>query len=317
MSDAKAGPWVDKDRSQMDPLPLSNDYDTRPSTRDLIVEHRVAIEDMRQKLKDDPLFDPEKHDDLWLLRYILSHKTSTKAATAAKKFLVYRKVHGWDERDIRKDVPGIDCSVESVRKYFVIHEEHSMIFSHPDPDRGIVMFLTLKGLNQTAMTKIPDEEWPFGYFLEWMFQCLDSATRRTGRLTKGIRFLDLKGYSLSQNNRECINRNAKNARECQDHYPQMLASIYVVNVVPVLQACYRLLRPLLPKRFTEKLNAIAPHKKESERLLLLAHMNDKDLPVKFGGSHEAWPPSYVTGDKTPIDMEERNTEETTDHENDE
>jgi hypothetical protein len=95
-----------------------------------------------------------------------------------------------------------------------------------------------------------------------------------------------------------------------------LASIYVINVVPVLQACYRLLRPLLPKRFTEKLNAIAPHKKESERLLLLAHLNNQDLPAKFGGSHEAWPPSYVTGDKAPVDLE-RSTEETTDHDDDE
>jgi hypothetical protein len=71
-----------------------------------------------------------------------------------------------------------------------------MVFCHLDPDHGIVMYLTLAGLDQSAMAKISDDDWPFWYFLEWMFQSLDHVTRRTGRLMKGIRFLDLKGSSL-------------------------------------------------------------------------------------------------------------------------
>jgi hypothetical protein len=129
--------------------------------------------------------------------------------------------------------------------------------------------------------------------MEWMFQVLDSTTRRTGRLTKGIRFVDLGGFSLRQNNRECINRNAKNARECQDHYPQMLASIYVINVIPIFQGAYRLLKPLLPKRFVEKLNIINPVKSKKEKMLLLKHISVEDLPVRFGGDFEEWPyPSH-------------------------
>jgi hypothetical protein len=291
----KAGPWVDEDRSTLEPLPPTTEFDKRPATRDLIALHKEKINKVRQILaaESPELYDPIKHDDLWIMRYILSHKTVPKASAAAKKFLLYRKERGLDDKDIRNDPPGLLCSVEGVRKYYSVNHPDAMIFCQPDQNRGVVLYLTLCGLDQNAMAHISDQDWPFWYFLEWMFQSLDATTRRTGRLTKGIRFVDLKGFSLTQNNRECINRNAKNARECQDHYPQMLASIYVLNVVPVLQACYRLLRPMLPKRFCEKLNIIAPHKKESERMLLLEHLSHEALPTKFGGSCETWPPAYA------------------------
>ena len=291
----KAGPWVDEDRSTLEPLPPTTEFDKRPATRDLIALHKEKINKVRQILaaESPELYDPIKHDDLWIMRYILSHKTVPKASAAAKKFLLYLIERGLDDKDIRNDPPGLLCSVEGVRKYYSVNHPDAMIFCQPDQNRGVVLYLTLCGLDQNAMAHISEQDWPFWYFLEWMFQSLDATTRRTGRLTKGIRFVDLKGFSLTQNNRECINRNAKNARECQDHYPQMLASIYVLNVVPVLQACYRLLRPMLPKRFCEKLNIIAPHKKESERMLLLEHLSHEALPTKFGGSCETWPPAYA------------------------
>ena len=53
---------------------------------------------------------------------------------------------------------------------------------------------------------------------------------------------------------------------------------------------WRLVRPLMPKRFVEKVDMIAPKNNPAElnrlrRAISLAH-----LPARFGGS-AAWPPS--------------------------
>eukprot|EP00545_Synedropsis_sp_CCMP1620_P014207 CAMPEP_0119013202 /NCGR_PEP_ID=MMETSP1176-20130426/8128_1 /TAXON_ID=265551 /ORGANISM="Synedropsis recta cf, Strain CCMP1620" /LENGTH=314 /DNA_ID=CAMNT_0006966265 /DNA_START=39 /DNA_END=983 /DNA_ORIENTATION=+ len=287
------GPWVDENRYMEEPFPLVNDLDDRPAVRDLIEQHKEKIQKVRTNLEQDPLYDPIKHDALWIMRYILSHKKVDKATTAAKKFILYRKQKQLDEADIRNDPPGLNCKVEGVRKWWACNDNDALIFCHPDQDRGVVMFLKLKGIDQNKVAQIQDDEWPFWYFMEWMFQVLDATTRRTGRLTKGIRFVDLGAFSLRQNNRECINRNAKNARECQDHYPQMLASVYVIHVIAIFQGAYRLIKPLLPKRFVEKLNIINPVKNKKEKALLLKHISEENLPIRFGGLFEEWPyPSH-------------------------
>jgi hypothetical protein len=50
-----------------------------------------------------------------------------------------------------------------------------MVFGQPDPDRGVVVYVHLAGIDQTKLATIPDSEWPFWYFLEWMFQSLDAS----------------------------------------------------------------------------------------------------------------------------------------------
>mmetsp|Transcript_6782 Transcript_6782/g.11249 ORF Transcript_6782/g.11249 Transcript_6782/m.11249 type:complete len:321 (+) Transcript_6782:437-1399(+) len=295
-----AGPWVDQDRSQSEPLPPVNEHDTRPAVRDLIDQHADTIESIRQKLQEDPLYNPIKHDDLWILRYVLSHKTVEKATPAAKQYLVYRQELGLDEHDLRDAPPGPECPVEGVRRWYnhgCNGNVDALQFSQPDPDRGVVMMIHLAGLDQNKIADISDEDWPFWYFMEWMFQTLDSVTRRTGRLTKGVRFIDLKGYSTSMNNKDCINRNSKNARECQDHYPQMLASVYVLNAPTWGQMVFRMVKPLLPKRFVEKfaiINGSTLIKQVAKKALkdsngILKHMSVSHLPSKFGGDFQQWP----------------------------
>ena len=281
----KAGLWVDEDRSQSEPLPPESEYDNRAATRDLIQQHRKNVDLLKRSLSKHALYNAIKHDDLWLLRYLLSHKTVANALPAAENFLVYRHKMRLDEKDIRHEPPSAACAVSAA--YFNCISDHSMVFCQPDPNRGIVLYMKLTGVDQTKLAAISDQEWPFWYILEWMFQSLDCVTRRTGRLTKGIRFIDLDNFSLSQNNRETMNRNAQNARDCQDHYPQMLASVFMLNVPSFFQMCFRMMKPLLPKRFVEKFDILP--KLHTKRLL--PHMRLEDIPKKYGGSNETWPPT--------------------------
>lgn len=276
-STSKAGPWVDEDRSQGEPLPLVSKEDCRPAVRDLIRTHRKMIDDIAKKLRDDPLYDPVKNDDLWILRYVLSHKKVDKSVAAAKKFLLYRKEKDLDARDMRSVEPGVDCGIPGVREFYESLEGPGVLeFSQPDPQRGVFLTFLLGHCDQSKLAKISDQDWPFWYFLEWMFQKLDSVTRRTGRLTQGLRIIDMKGYSIRQNNKECIDRAAANARVSQDYYPQMLASVFVLNAPTWARVAFQIVKPLLPTRFVSKF-AVVNIKSEKGCMLMLKHMSSESL----------------------------------------
>ena len=52
------------------PMPPVNEYDDRPLVKDLIVSHRKYIDEVHQELKSDPLYESNKHDDLWVLGHL-------------------------------------------------------------------------------------------------------------------------------------------------------------------------------------------------------------------------------------------------------
>ena len=282
--------WVDVDRHQEDPLPPVTEDDDRPAVKDLILKHSDTIQQVRANIKDHPLYDAKKHDDLWVLRFVLSQKKVKPATAAAISTLKYRQDKGYDERDIRGDWPGRTCSQEGVRKYWACLEEDALAFSIPHPDRGVALFVRFAGFDQHKLVEdLTLEEWPFSYCAEWTFQQLDSITRRTGRLTKSVRVVDLAGYRTNQMSRENINRDAADAKIFEDHYPQCLRSLFVCHAPTWLQVPFKLFRPLMPKRFIEKFNFINPSKNKKEAALFLKFMTVDHLPTRFGGNYKEWP----------------------------
>ena len=68
-----------------DPIPLVNEYDDRVAVKSLIDTNRKIIDETKRELEADPLYNADKHDDLWILRFLLSHKKNKKAAHKAAK----------------------------------------------------------------------------------------------------------------------------------------------------------------------------------------------------------------------------------------
>lgn len=109
-----AWPWMkgtkfDGPNAFLDPpIDPVNEFDDRPSVADLIAEHRSYIDRVREQLQDEnPLFSNEKHDELWILRFLMSHKNNVKAASkAAIHTLDFRNEHKLDEKDLRRFVVG-------------------------------------------------------------------------------------------------------------------------------------------------------------------------------------------------------------------
>jgi hypothetical protein len=159
-----AGPWVDEDNTHSPPIEPCTKHDDRPAVKDLIDEHSIKIETLRASIKEIPLYDPVKHDDLWLLRFIMSHKKVEKATAAAKATIIYRESKKLDSVDIRGDWPGRASEKEIVCKYFNCIEEGGLVFSVPHKDRSMLMMVNYAKFDLHKLVKdLTMEEWPFWY----------------------------------------------------------------------------------------------------------------------------------------------------------
>ena len=281
------------------PIDPVNEHDVRPAVKDLVAQNRVSIDKVKAILEKHPLFDySNKHDDLWILRFCLSHKKKTKdAVKAAEHTLAFRQEHKLDEQDIRFHgvTKGTANLPTALARYMEQCSEDGLQWTLPDPKRGVISFLNYGGLDQHGLVKNLDEkDWLPAYLhlSEWTHQWLDYTTRVTGRLTKSVRLIDCAEVKLSGISQECTKRDGAALGAMEDFYPQVLQTLYLCHAPSWLQVPWRILRPLMPKRVVEKIDFINPDKKEKERKRLLEHLDEAHLPVRFGGKHEPWPVEF-------------------------
>jgi CRAL/TRIO domain len=281
------------------PMEPVNEYDDRPSVTELIEQHASLIEQVRLLLlNDDPsLYEPMKHDDLWILRFLLSHKKKVKAAVKAAKYtLAFRKEHNLDATDIRYCTElEVAFSKEPFERYQKYSKEDAVKFVLPDVQRGVIGIVNAGGVDQHALVKnVPERDWLqcILYYSEWTHQWQDYITRSTGRLTKSIRFIDLSELKISGFNFELGRRDGAVIRTLEDCYPQLLRTMYVCDAPAWMQVPWRILRPFFPERFTSKFDFIRPAKNINERERLLKHISLQHLPARYGGLNEQWPISF-------------------------
>jgi len=264
--------------------------DERPAVRDLIAKHRLVLDELAQELSTSDetkaLFDKTKHDDLWILRFVLSHKGHYKQALhAAVHTLQFRAEHHLDDKDIRAFPPGPLAQDASFQKYFASIQDECFIFDIPHPQRGVVVFLMGTGFDQQDLQHLEytDRVQAFCYISEWTHQWLDYVTRTTGRLTKSCRLLDVKGVGLKDANYETLRLEAKAIANMEDCYPQLLETFYIVNPPSWVAIPWKIMRPLLPSRVVHKIDFVAPGKSKKERQRLREFVQEKHLPVEYGG----------------------------------
>ena len=64
---------------------------------ELLTKHRDAVEQLRTAASLLPQYDPRKHDDIVLLRFVMSYPAPSAAATAVRKALALREAMALDE----------------------------------------------------------------------------------------------------------------------------------------------------------------------------------------------------------------------------
>jgi CRAL/TRIO domain len=291
-TEASTWPWM-KGRSLAiaEPIAPICAEDERPAVRHLIANHRTQIDEIAKQLKEkSPLFNVNKHDDLWILRFLLSHKgRHRETLEAALKTLEFRAEQKLDAEDIREYPPGPLGRDECFQRYFsCLSKADDFVFDIPHPQRGVVVFLRGAGFDQTKLEKLNYNERlrAFCYINEWTHQWLDFITRTTGRLTKSVRLLDVKGVGLMQVNYQTLRLEGKAINTMQDFYPQLLESFYICDPPTWAHIPWKIVRPLLPTRIVHKIDFVAPGKSKKERKRLRAHVQEEHLPTQYGGQRD-------------------------------
>lgn len=283
------------------PLPPVNEGDERLALVDVLKEHRSLIDQVAAELANDPLYQSSKHDDLWIVRFLLSHKKNIKAAVkAAKHTLAIRAEYRLDEKDIRftrfdKNLPDN----AAVQRYLSYCNDDMFQLTLPNVQLGVVCFIDIGHMDQHGLVQNVDAaDWlpSFMYIAEWSHQWTDYISRTTGRLTQSIRIMDLAGLKLSAVSNEAKKRDSNAMKVVEDCYPQMLKGIFVCHSPVWIQTIWRLARPLFPRRVVEKIDFISPDTNQKERDRLLKYIAMEHLPVRYGGTNEAWPLNFPPPD---------------------
>jgi hypothetical protein len=295
----------------------SESYEERPLIKDLLEKHADAISSVRVViLADDDgraIYhkgdNAQRYDDIWILRYVLSHKgvvkSAGKSALKTIKFREEKKMnelgdirhrlmnHGVDKTDESSDiepVPGFEMFGRYCR-------ENAVFVTLPDKDRGIILYCDLGQIDQDGLAAGMNEEDMTEYALhgnEAIFQVLDDVTRRTGRLTKQMKIIDMGNVFLSKMNRAYIKRDAACSKALEDFYPQLLGAMFIANSPSWVSALWSALRPFFPKRVAEKIDFLPPlsKMKAAKKTLLksiLRYVSEENLSERYGGKNKEWP----------------------------
>lgn len=209
-------------------------HDDRPLVSKLLEEYAAELNEMRSILVKEESYSADYYDELWMLRFLLSHKKLSKASAAAihtMKFRAERKLN--ELGDIRYRI--LDHNDPQSERYLDVHKKfmtftkgvEAMMYSLPDHDRGLVSIITPSLLDMDEVVrKMTFQEVLEGYLMsnEIQYQILDEITRRTGKLTKVLRIMDLSDFPIGSFNREYMNRDAAANKELEDYYPQLLGT---------------------------------------------------------------------------------------------
>lgn len=277
-----------------------NEHDDRPFIKDLLEKHSSTIEAVRKNVKLDPLYDEERYDDIWILRFVLSNKSvkaSTKSAIATMKFREDYKLNEMEDCQFRipnhRDGPYLyPCH----QKFYEHCKGNPMIHCLHDEDRGIMVYLELFHVNLSTYAKvISKEDMIMSRIMisEGVYRVLDDITRRTGRLTKVCRVFDMEGFPLKSFDKDCLNLESETANLIQEFYPQSASAILVVEAPRWCGWVWKIAKPLLPYRVRDKFDFVYPKRSVKDRRKFLRHVALEHLPEKYGGTNDPWPPVRV------------------------
>ena len=160
----------------------------------LLCKHASKLSELRQQVNECEHFNAKLHDDIWLLRFLLSHLPKSRRRCGCS--YCAKETTGLAARK-RDDNPSLPCggpkslTVPAIAKiYAALRDPAALSYYVPDPNRGTVLVAVPALIDfHAAAATMTDDESALAHRLstEWLFRQCDAVTRRTGYLTKTIR----------------------------------------------------------------------------------------------------------------------------------
>ncbi|KAG2448916.1 hypothetical protein HYH02_006264 [Chlamydomonas schloesseri] len=220
-------------------------------------QQEAAVEEFRRKLValDPALWDPQRHDFFTLRRFLRarSHHTA-RAVDMWRAHLQWRR----------------DNDVDSVLRDFSFPERSEFLrhapqgYYHTDREGRPVYVQLLGAADLGALRRIATEDRMFRFIIhEHEYVCkvmLPLCSRLAGRhVGTCFNIVDVKGLRLSQLTSDTLRFFQRVAKMDQDHYPEMLAHVAVVNAPPVFRLVWGMVRRFLEPRTQAKIQILGPN----------------------------------------------------------
>ena len=251
---------------------LTDDEKTKPSTSSSAAAAAAADD-------DDGVLHP--YDDIWALRFVLSHPEDAEAVAAAKANIAWRREKAEMLQAARKGerLPRFEA-IERL----VVADYHGSTVS------GAPMYLIRAGItNPTAMM----DEIPRDTVVDFMmyrkeigFAKCDRITRRTRVLIKLVTVNDLNHVSLLGGTDKRFQAVlGESSKLSEIHYPQLLDRAVLINVPYIFSAIWSVLKNVLSAKARSKV-AICPgdtRKGDISKCPFAKLVNLETLPSFLGG----------------------------------
>lgn len=199
---------------------------------DAISQHKSLLSKIREKCKIYIDLDPEQFDDdLFLVRFCLSHKgNEEKAITAVKASIDFR----YKNREILEKLEnGYEHPHETKVKKYVPMGVHQNSLKDP----GSLLYVIRGGIGNVdlLLENCTDEEIKNAMIFskELIHAQLDRATRQTGVIKKLLICHDLFNNSMFDLRRKFMNIMQEVSNSMNMVYPQLISKIVIVNAISI------------------------------------------------------------------------------------
>ena len=244
----------------------------------LLEEHNIEVNTLRDRLKD--VLEPEKHDELWLLRYILSNKTAAEAETPARFAIEWTTKY---KNEIEAVINGAKPPKSEIISQFQVAGEHKSTVN------GDPIFIVRVGLSNPRglMDAVSYEEIVLHMILfrmRMMHHCHVESKKR-GRLVKTISVLDFQNTRFTLDSR-FAKLTGETSKLTEQLFPQLLGKSIFINVPTYILWTINLIKPLMSKRAVEKMTfcpALQSGKDLSACPFVSKFIKAEDVPTFLGG----------------------------------
>uniref|UniRef100_A0A7S0WGT6 CRAL-TRIO domain-containing protein n=1 Tax=Pyramimonas obovata TaxID=1411642 RepID=A0A7S0WGT6_9CHLO len=274
-----------------------------PKIDDLLKEHADKINGVRKGLEAKGLKLSEEYDDIWILRFVLSHKKEPEATKAAEFALDWRAKNAELIQAVKDGKAPWDF-FEHIEKYMCadIHSKRTL--------DGEPVFMVRAGISnpKEVMNRVTHEQMMFKllHTRERLFQICDKETRERRELVKALTLNDLNHVSLmGGTDRRFMKALTDASKVAEELYPQLLGRAIIINVPSFFSTLFGLFKSLLSKKTLEKM-VVCPGKTLEQDISKCPYVRTKfaleDLPSQLGGKCKCLETTGCVG-KIPNDQQ--------------
>jgi len=210
----------------------------------LLEKHLVEVAELRKACKDVLEAD---HDDVFLLRYVLSYKVLAKSESHVRDGIKFRKENPWLNYAKTGEVWEVNTKVE---RFTCASQSHNRKI-----DGGPIQYIRACIADPGVLAKnVTEDELckHLTFIKEEAFLICDKLTRESGRLTKLVVVFDMKNVSMGIPAKSIQNGMNKSSEIAQHLYPQLLERVAIINAPWFMKQLWKVARMILSERLTSK-----------------------------------------------------------------